>query len=153
MTPPDDRRTADRRAGERGFSDRRTADRRADDRRTGDRGTADRRAADPRVLDRPVVGRRTALRAAVGSAAVVALGAALAGDASRQDPGPSGEPLLATGEPTAFYPAFGRLLAAEIERAHPRLSCRLRTTAGSIANIELLRDGHADLALVRSLHG
>lgn len=94
------------------------------------------------------MGRRTALRAAVGSAGAVALGAVLAGDASRQDPGPSGVLRLATGEPTAFYAAFGRLLAAEVERAHPRLSCRIRTTAGSIANIELLRDGHADLALV-----
>ncbi|MFG3004068.1 TAXI family TRAP transporter solute-binding subunit [Streptomyces calvus] len=94
------------------------------------------------------VGRRTVLRAAVGVGAVAGLGGVLAGDASRQDPGPSGELRLATGEPTAFYAAFGRLFAAEIERAHPRLTCRVRTTAGSIANIELLRDGHADLALV-----
>ncbi|WOX17145.1 TAXI family TRAP transporter solute-binding subunit [Streptomyces sp. N50] len=55
---------------------------------------------------------------------------------------------FATGEPTAFYEAFGRLLAAELTAAYPRLSCRVRTTPGSLTNIELLRDRRADLALV-----
>ncbi|MHC3474312.1 TAXI family TRAP transporter solute-binding subunit [Streptomyces sp. 7R007] len=94
------------------------------------------------------VGRRGLLRASVGAAAAVGLGGVLAGDASRQKPGPSGVLRLATGEPTAFYAAFGRLLADGIEAAYPRLSCRIRTTAGSVTNIELLRDGRADLALV-----
>lgn len=93
-------------------------------------------------------GRRTAVRAALGSAAVAVLAGALTGDASRRDPGPSGVLRFATGEPTGFYAAFGRLLAAELEAAYPRLSCRVRTTAGSVTNIELLRDRHADLALV-----
>jgi TRAP transporter TAXI family solute receptor len=91
---------------------------------------------------------RTALRAALGSAAVAVLGGALTGDASRQAPAPSGVLRFATGEPTAFYEAFGRLLAAELTTAYPRLSCRVRTTAGSVSNIELLRDRRADLALV-----
>jgi TRAP transporter TAXI family solute receptor len=94
------------------------------------------------------VNRRTAIRAAVGVAAAVALGGALDGDVSRQSIGPSGVLRLATGEPTAFYAAFGRLLATEIEAAYPGLSCRIRTTAGSVTNLELLRDGHVDLALV-----
>jgi TRAP transporter TAXI family solute receptor len=92
--------------------------------------------------------RRTLLRAAVGAAGVAALGGALAGDAARPRTGPSGVLRLATGEPTAFYAAFGRLLAAEIEAAYPGLSCRIRTTAGSVTNIGLLRDHRADLALV-----
>ncbi|MHB9756033.1 TAXI family TRAP transporter solute-binding subunit [Streptomyces sp. BYX5S] len=91
--------------------------------------------------------RRTALRTGFGAAAAVALGGALAGDASGQAPGPSGVLRLATGEPTAFYEAFGRLLAEELTSAHPGLDCRVRTTAGSVDNIELLRDHHADLAL------
>ncbi|MFC4500272.1 MULTISPECIES: TAXI family TRAP transporter solute-binding subunit [Streptomyces] len=96
----------------------------------------------------PPVDRRTALRTALGTAAVAVLGGALAADTSRQRPGPSGVLRFATGEPTAFYEAFGRLLAAELEAAHPRLRCRVRTTAGSVTNIELLRDRRADLALV-----
>ncbi|MCI3241732.1 TAXI family TRAP transporter solute-binding subunit [Streptomyces spinosisporus] len=96
----------------------------------------------------PVVDRRAALRAGVGVVAAAALGGVLVGDASRQSTGPSGVLRLATGEPTAFYAAFGRLLAAEIEGAYPELSCRIRTTAGSVTNLELLRDGHVDLALV-----
>ncbi|MFI6277335.1 TAXI family TRAP transporter solute-binding subunit [Streptomyces sp. NPDC050988] len=94
------------------------------------------------------VDRRSLLHAALGTAAVAVLGGALTADTSRQRPGPSGVLRFATGEPTAFYEAFGRLVAAELETAYPRLSCRVRTTAGSVTNIELLRDGHADLALV-----
>ncbi|MGW2050668.1 TAXI family TRAP transporter solute-binding subunit [Streptomyces sp. NPDC001858] len=97
----------------------------------------------PRSVD-----RRSVLHAALGSAAVAVLGGALTGDASLQRPGPSGVLRFATGEPTAFYEAFGRLLAGELEAEHPRLRCRVRTTAGSVANIELLRDRRADLALV-----
>lgn len=92
--------------------------------------------------------RRTVLHAALGTAAVAVLGGALTADASSQRPGPRGALRFATGEPTAFYAAFGRLLAAELETAYPRLSCRVRTTPGSVTNIELLRDRRADLALV-----
>lgn len=94
------------------------------------------------------VDRRTLLHAALGTAAVAVLGGALTADTSRQRPGPSGVLRFATGEPTAFYEAFGRLVATELETAYPRLSCRVRTTAGSVTNIELLRDRRADLALV-----
>ncbi|MFL1901965.1 TAXI family TRAP transporter solute-binding subunit [Streptomyces tauricus] len=97
----------------------------------------------PRPLD-----RRTLLHAALGTAAVAVLGGALTADASGQRPGPSGVLRIATGEPTAFYEAFGRLLTAELESAYPRLHCRVRTTAGSLTNIELLRDRRADLGLV-----
>ncbi|MHC5261417.1 TAXI family TRAP transporter solute-binding subunit [Streptomyces sp. UC4497] len=92
--------------------------------------------------------RRTVLRATLGTAGAVALGGALAGDVSGIGHGPSGVLHLATGEPTAFYEAFGHLLADELTAAHPGLQCRVRTTAGSVDNIERLRDGRADLALV-----
>ncbi|MFJ5837483.1 TAXI family TRAP transporter solute-binding subunit [Streptomyces shenzhenensis] len=92
--------------------------------------------------------RRTALRVALGSTAAVALSCALAGDTSRRERGLDGLLRIATGEPTAFYAAFGRLLAAETEAAHPGLTCRVRTTPGSVTNIRLLREGRADLALV-----
>ncbi|MGC5564965.1 TAXI family TRAP transporter solute-binding subunit [Streptomyces sp. FR-108] len=103
----------------------------------------------PRQDSRPGrLDRRTLLHAALGTAAVAVLGGALTGDASGQRPGPSGVLRIATGEPTAFYEAFGRLLTAELESAYPRLNCRVRTTAGSLTNIELLRDRRADLGLV-----
>jgi TRAP transporter TAXI family solute receptor len=96
----------------------------------------------------PFPDRRTAMRTAAGVVAAVALGGALVGDVSRQGTGPSGVLRLATGEPTAFYAAFGRLLATEIEAAYPDLTCRIRTTAGSVTNLRLLRDGDVDAALV-----
>ncbi|WP_394428089.1 TAXI family TRAP transporter solute-binding subunit [Streptomyces sp. SGAir0957] len=92
--------------------------------------------------------RRTALRAALGTTAAVALGGALAGDRSARTHGPSAVLRLATGEPTAFYEAFGHLLAEQLTAEHPGLECRVRTTAGSVDNIGLLRDHRADLALV-----
>ncbi|MGW0871023.1 TAXI family TRAP transporter solute-binding subunit [Streptomyces sp. NPDC002740] len=98
-------------------------------------------------MTRPV-DRRALLHAALGTAAAAVLGGALTADASRQLPGPSGVLRVATGEPTAFYAAFGHLLATELEAAYPRLRCHVRTTAGSVTNIELLRDRRADLALV-----
>ncbi|MFJ2163211.1 TAXI family TRAP transporter solute-binding subunit [Streptomyces sp. NPDC087856] len=98
-------------------------------------------------MTRPV-DRRALLHAALGVTTAAVLGGALTADASGQRPGPSGVLRFATGEPTAFYEAFGRLLAAELTSAHPRLSCRVRTTPGSLTNIDLLRDRRADLALV-----
>ncbi|MFJ4632968.1 TAXI family TRAP transporter solute-binding subunit [Streptomyces sp. NPDC088847] len=98
-------------------------------------------------MTRPV-DRRALLHAALGATTAAVLGGALTGDTSGQRPGPSGVLRFATGEPTAFYEAFGRLLAAELTAAYPRLSCRVRTTPGSLTNIELLRDRRADLALV-----
>ncbi|MEU6846336.1 TAXI family TRAP transporter solute-binding subunit [Streptomyces sp. NPDC046716] len=73
---------------------------------------------------------------------------AMTGDISGIGRGPSGVLRLATGEPTAFYEAFGHLLADELPAAHPGPQCHVHTTAGSVDNIERLRDGRADLALV-----
>ncbi|MEU0227283.1 TAXI family TRAP transporter solute-binding subunit [Streptomyces sp. NPDC006284] len=81
--------------------------------------------------------------------ATAGLGAAAAGDVFRGGgTEPGGVLRLATGEPTAFYEAFGRLLAAQLSADHPGLTCVVHTTAGSVSNIRLLRDGRADLALV-----
>ncbi|MEU6160211.1 TAXI family TRAP transporter solute-binding subunit [Streptomyces sp. NPDC047130] len=93
-------------------------------------------------------GRRAVLRAAGGAGALALLAGGAAGDAPRRHGGPGGVLRIATGEPTAFYAAFGRLLAGEITRVCPRLRCRVRTTAGGITNLRLLRDGEVDLALV-----
>ncbi|MCI3274896.1 TAXI family TRAP transporter solute-binding subunit [Streptomyces cylindrosporus] len=102
----------------------------------------------PRAAGRRAHDRRTALRAVAGAAIGVGLGGALVGDASRRSAGtPSGVLRLATGEPQGLHAAFGHLLAAELEAEYPRLRCRVLTTAASVANIELLRDRRADLAL------
>ncbi|MFH9811330.1 TAXI family TRAP transporter solute-binding subunit [Streptomyces olivaceus] len=92
--------------------------------------------------------RRAVLRAALGAAATGGLGGVLAGDLAHGRSGPNGLLRLASGEPTAFYAAFGGLLAEQLEATGSGLRCRVRTTAGSITNIELLRDGRADLGLV-----
>jgi len=55
---------------------------------------------------------------------------------------------IAAGEPQGFYLAFGRLLAAQINSAQPWLRCTAVETTASLANIDLLRAGKADLALV-----
>jgi TRAP transporter TAXI family solute receptor len=55
---------------------------------------------------------------------------------------------IAAGEPQGFYLAFGRLLAAQINAAQPWLRCTAMETTASLANIDLLRTGKADLALV-----
>jgi TRAP transporter TAXI family solute receptor len=92
--------------------------------------------------------RRAALRGGLGVLGTLALGAALGGDASARDPGPTGVLRLATGESEGVHAAFGRLLAELIDSTLPRLRCEVLTTAASVDNIERLRAGSADLALV-----
>ncbi|MFC0546098.1 TAXI family TRAP transporter solute-binding subunit [Kutzneria chonburiensis] len=62
--------------------------------------------------------------------------------------GPTRSLTIAAGEPQGFYLAFGRLLAAQINSAEPWLQCTAVETTASLANIDLLRTGKADLALV-----
>lgn len=78
------------------------------------------------------------------------LKAALAGllTAGCTGPGPSRSLTIAAGEPGGFYIAFGRLLAAQINATEPWLHCTATETTASVANIDLLRAGKADLALV-----
>jgi TRAP transporter TAXI family solute receptor len=62
--------------------------------------------------------------------------------------GPSRSLTIAAGESGGFYLTFGRLLAAQINAAQPWLRCSAVETTASVANIDLLRTGKADLALV-----
>jgi len=63
-------------------------------------------------------------------------------------PGPSRSLTIAAGESGGFYLAFGRLLAAQVNATQSWLRCTAVETLASVANIDLLRTGKADLALV-----
>ncbi|MBB5895362.1 TAXI family TRAP transporter solute-binding subunit [Kutzneria kofuensis] len=62
--------------------------------------------------------------------------------------GPTRSLTIAAGEAGGFYLAFGRLLADQINATQPWLQCTAVETTASLANIDLLRTGKADLALV-----
>lgn len=89
-----------------------------------------------------MIRRRTLLLA--GLAATTA---GLVGSAPRGDTGPAGQVRIATGEQTAFYLAFGQLLATELQAAYPRLRCVALPTEASVANLTMLDAGEAELAL------
>lgn len=55
---------------------------------------------------------------------------------------------IAAGEPGGFYTAFGKLLGAEIAAAEPRVHPVVLPSQGSVDNLEMLRDGRADLGMV-----
>lgn len=55
---------------------------------------------------------------------------------------------IAAGESGGFYTAFGRLLGAELAAAEPELHPVVMTSQGSVDNLEMLRDGRADLGMV-----
>ncbi|MEV6232796.1 TAXI family TRAP transporter solute-binding subunit [Saccharopolyspora shandongensis] len=55
---------------------------------------------------------------------------------------------IAAGEPGGFYTAFAGQLAAEVSAAVPGLRMPVLSSQGSVANVELLRDGLADLGMV-----
>ncbi|GAB3574618.1 TAXI family TRAP transporter solute-binding subunit [Amycolatopsis endophytica] len=88
--------------------------------------------------------RRTALRAAL---ALVVTGAALSAGAPPRDAGPVGRVRIATGEESGFYHAFGRLLAAGIAMSAPGLDTVAVPTEASVANLRMLAEGTAELAL------
>ncbi|MGI5372837.1 TAXI family TRAP transporter solute-binding subunit [Streptomyces sp. CA-251387] len=91
--------------------------------------------------------RRTALRAALGTAGAGLLAAAGTADSRQPDRGPEGRLRIATGETDGFYTAFGRLLAAQVTAAYPRLSCEVLGSEGSVANVRLLQARRAEVAL------
>ncbi|RSM78583.1 C4-dicarboxylate ABC transporter substrate-binding protein [Kibdelosporangium aridum] len=62
--------------------------------------------------------------------------------------GPSRTLTIAAGEEGGFYLAFAKLLAGQITAAEPRLQCSALTTQASQANVDMVRAGQADLALV-----
>lgn len=91
--------------------------------------------------------RRTALRMALGTACTGLLALAPTADARHADPGPAGGLRIATGESDGFYAAFGRLLADQGMAVHPRLSCEVINSEGSVANVRLLHARGAEVAL------
>lgn len=62
--------------------------------------------------------------------------------------GPQRQLRIAAGEEGGFYLAFAKLLAERVTQDEPRLHCTALATQASQANVELLRTGGADLALV-----
>ncbi|MFF5520112.1 TAXI family TRAP transporter solute-binding subunit [Streptomyces coeruleorubidus] len=90
--------------------------------------------------------RRTVLRAALGAAGAGLLAGSATADARRPGSGPEGDLRIATGEPDGFYAAFGRLLAAQVTAAYPRLSCQVVDSEGSVANVRLLQARRAEVA-------
>lgn len=89
--------------------------------------------------------RRTVLLAGAGAAA-----AALTGCGAGGYRGPALDVTIAGGQRGGFYLEVARLLAREISAAEPRLRCRPKKTDGSVANIELLRDGSVEVAVSQS---
>ncbi|MEV4319912.1 TAXI family TRAP transporter solute-binding subunit [Actinocrispum sp. NPDC049592] len=55
---------------------------------------------------------------------------------------------IAAGEEGGFYLAFAKLLADQVNQADVGLRCTAVPTQASVANLELLQSGKADLALV-----
>ncbi|MFH9008972.1 TAXI family TRAP transporter solute-binding subunit [Streptomyces afghaniensis] len=93
-----------------------------------------------------MIPRRPLLRLGLAALSTAAL-SSLTGDERRSDTGPAGVLRIASGEPSGFYAAFCRLLAAECAKASPPLACRPVFTEASVANLGLLGNGHAELAL------
>lgn len=54
---------------------------------------------------------------------------------------------IAAGEPGGFYVEFAQLLAKAVGATEPELTAEVLTTAGSVANLELVRRGRAELGL------
>jgi TRAP transporter TAXI family solute receptor len=92
----------------------------------------------------------TITRRTVCKAGVAALAAAATGCAADGYRGPNRLITIAGGQPGAIYLEFARVLAKELTAAAPRLRCRAVASGGSVANIDLLRSGHADLAMSQS---
>ena len=67
------------------------------------------------------------------------------------DPQPPKTVRMATGPEGSAYAGFGRRYAAALEREG--ITVELIPTEGSVANLQLLRDGKADVAFVRGGSG
>jgi ABC-type amino acid transport substrate-binding protein len=90
-------------------------------------------------------GFREALKVWGGSAAVVVLGLILA--YQFVEPAPPDSLVLATGDERGTYHALG--LRYREAFADYGIAVELKTTAGSVENVELLRNGEADVAFVQ----
>ncbi|MCP2257908.1 hypothetical protein LX15_001594 [Streptoalloteichus tenebrarius] len=88
--------------------------------------------------------RRSVLRAGLAGVLAACVPACSTGGYT----GPERVLSVAGGESGGFYLAFAELLAAETSAAEPRLRTTALPTEGSLANVELLRSGRAQLGLV-----
>ena len=61
---------------------------------------------------------------------------------------PAGRLRLAAGDPGGLYLAFAEILAGRIRARYPGIAVQVLTTEGSLANLDLLGSGQADLGLV-----
>ncbi|MEC3981696.1 TAXI family TRAP transporter solute-binding subunit [Amycolatopsis sp. H20-H5] len=84
------------------------------------------------------VARRTALLGGLGL---------LAGCSTSGYQGDERAVTVAAGENGGFYLAFAELLAAQLNRAEPRLRCTPMATEGSLDNVRRVLGGQADLGL------
>jgi TRAP transporter TAXI family solute receptor len=89
--------------------------------------------------------RRTLCKAGIAAAAAVATGCG-----AEVYAGPDRAITIAGGQPGALYLEFARVLARELNAAAPGLRCTAVASGGSVANIDLLRSGRADLAMSQS---
>jgi TRAP transporter TAXI family solute receptor len=62
--------------------------------------------------------------------------------------GPERTVSIAAGEHGGFYLAFAELLATQLTQAEPRLHCTAVATEASVANVDLVRRGGADLGMM-----
>jgi TRAP transporter TAXI family solute receptor len=60
---------------------------------------------------------------------------------------PSGEVTMSTGVTSGVYARYGQLLQGQLARDAPGLGVTLRTSAGSVENLERLANGEADFAI------
>lgn len=92
----------------------------------------------------------TITRRVVCRAGVAALAAAVTGCGAEVYRGPARTITIAGGQPGALYLEFARVLARELTAAAPGLRAAAIDSGGSVANIDLLRTGGADLAMSQS---
>ncbi|TDV43142.1 hypothetical protein CLV71_11676 [Actinophytocola oryzae] len=89
-----------------------------------------------------MITRRATLRLGLGLTA-----AAVTGCATGEYGGPPRGVRIAAGEPGGFYIEFARLLARQLTAAEPALGVEVVATGGSVANLDLVETGRADLGL------
>ncbi|MGH3115815.1 MAG: TAXI family TRAP transporter solute-binding subunit [Streptomyces sp.] len=90
-------------------------------------------------------GRRTLLRSAAALIAVLAL--LLWWLLPGGGPSPSGTVTFATGVPTGVYARYGTLLKERLPRELPDVNLRLRSSQGSVQNLEMVSTGKASFTI------
>ncbi|MYS89706.1 TRAP transporter solute receptor, TAXI family [Streptomyces chartreusis NRRL 3882] len=94
-----------------------------------------------------MIRRRPLLRFGLAAVSTGGLLSGLTADEPHLGTDRAGVLRIASGEPSGFYAAFSRLLAAECAEAVPPMICRPVFTEASVANVGLLGTGRAELAI------